>query len=244
LGFDRCRFLMKDPCTPMDPAGIWASDDALVDAVIAASRREGPWFLFAFPAATHRPWKSQFYTESTLDVIDPKMPEQLRLELKAYINTLHTMDRAVARLLAHLQTLDRETILFMMGDHMPPFGGPDGVYEYTAHYDVARILSKRRQQETPAVLWSNKGLKRPEFRWSTNFVPVRLLEEMGVPAEGLIAMTDAVHKKFPVLSRYVETSDGRQFLQQDPNIPHPDMLRDYQMLQYDLLKGEGYSAER
>lgn len=244
LGFDRCNFLMKDPCTPLDPSGVWVSDDALVDACIAASKKGGPWFTFAFPAATHRPWKPQFYKNSTLDVIEPNMPEPLRQELKAYINTLQTMDRAVARLLAHLQTLDRETIVYIMGDHMPPFGGPDGVYEYTNHYNLSRIMSKRRQQETPGVLWSNKGIKRPEFRWSTNFLPIRLLQEMGIPPEGLIALTGEVHKKFPVLSRYVETADGKQFLEKDPNIPFQDVLRDYRMLQYDLLKGENFSSEK
>ena len=240
MGFDRWTFLLDDPNVPRDVTDTWASDEAVVDALLAAVRRGGgPVFLYAFPGSTHTPYDPRHWPGSDLDVAG-ELPGPASRDLKGYVNALAVMDRALGRLLAGLETIDRRTIVLIMGDHMPPFAGTRSVYHVTGYYSPPGVEGIRRRQEVPAILWSNRPLRRQPFRWSANFVPVHLLAELGVPPDGLLALAAAAHSRFAVLSRYVETADGGQFLPNDPAIPHGDILRDYRLLQYDLLKGEGH----
>ena len=66
---------------------------------------------------------------------------------------------------------------------------------------------------------------------SINALPSYLLEKMGIAPTGFLAVSDAVRRKVPVLSRNRDSLPGDE----------GRLVEDYRLLQYDLLLGKRYS---
>ncbi|MBE0604093.1 MAG: LTA synthase family protein, partial [Deltaproteobacteria bacterium] len=102
LGFDDVFWLNEAPDAERAVNRFWPSDNAIVDAVIRASRQNKPFFAFAFPSSTHSPYNNGLYGNSGLNVLDP-LPGSVSAEVKEYINLLGEADRAIGRLVGHFR---------------------------------------------------------------------------------------------------------------------------------------------
>ena len=93
----------------------------------------------------------------------------------------------------------------------------------------------------PLLVWANFELPREEKDLSINALPAYLLEKMGIPPPGFLAVTDAVRRQVPVLASYVQTTDGT--IGDRDSLPSATraMIEDYRLLQYDLLLGKQYA---
>jgi hypothetical protein len=239
LGFDKWIFPETDPKTPRTPDDVFAADEAIVDAVIDASRAGGPFFIEAFTGGTHFPWDYPNYKKSSLDVIGP-MAEPYRSRLKTYINALRVADNSLKKLIAYFEKSDQKTTILILGDHLPPLAE---IYDQTGFFNCEGLDEVRKRYQVPAVLWSNFSSAKEDFVCSANFVPVRLLQFLGLRPTGSLALSAEVYSRFPVLSNYVQTADGRVFAPQSPDLPDRKLLDDYRMIQYDLLLGKQYALQ-
>jgi phosphoglycerol transferase MdoB-like AlkP superfamily enzyme len=239
LGFDGWRFPEEDPATPRTRDDEFASDEAIVDAVIALSRKSSPYFIHAFTGGTHYPWEYTDFKDSPLDIVG-SMPEPQHSRLKTYVNALNEADKALKKLIAHFEKSDQRTVILIMGDHLPPLAE---VYDTVGFFKGNSLSQIQKRYQAPAILWCNWPASKEDFVNSANAVPVRLLQFMGMHPAGSLALTADVCAHFPVLSQYVKTEDGRIFSPQDPNLPFQQLLDDYQLIEYDLLKGKQYALE-
>jgi phosphoglycerol transferase MdoB-like AlkP superfamily enzyme len=237
LGFDEKLFLAADAATPRSPNPAFVSDDAIADATIKASCGSSPYFIFSFTAGSHFPWDYADYRKSRLDLVDP-MPEPDRSTLKTYVNALSVADKSLKKLINHFRQVDQRTAILILGDHLPALAE---VYDRIGFFNVPVPARIQRRYETPAVLWCNWPATKEDFRCSINFMAARLLQFMGIPRSGNFTLNAEIHARFPVLSRYVQTSDGRRFLPQAPDLPFQSLLEDYRLIEYDLLKGGQYA---
>jgi Sulfatase len=240
LGFDRVVWLGDDPDVERDPRGWWPTDRAVVDAVIEASRHHRPFFVFAFPSSTHFPYVLGSYAGSDLDVLE-EPSKAAAAELKEYINTLREADREVGRLIEHFQHRSDSTIIAVLGDHLPPL--PEGALQpfFSSLANLQLSEQARMRRRVPLLVWANFQLQREEPELSVNALPSYLLEKMGIPAPGFLAVPDAVRRRAPVLAGYVRSGDGRVWHRD--SLPHEvrRLIDDYRLLQYDLLLGNGYA---
>jgi phosphoglycerol transferase MdoB-like AlkP superfamily enzyme len=239
LGFDQRIFPASDPATPRSPDPEFASDDAIADATIEASRGSSPYFIFSFTAGSHFPWDYPDYKSSRLDLVDP-MPEPDRSTLKTYINALNVADKSLKKLLDHFRKVDQRTAILIMGDHLPALAE---VYDRVGFFNVPIPNRIQRRYQTPAVLWCNWPATKEDFVCSMNFMATKLLQFMGLPQSGNLALNAEVHAHFSVLSQYVKTAEGRLYLPQAPDIPFRSLIEDYRLIQFDLLKGKQYALE-
>jgi glucan phosphoethanolaminetransferase (alkaline phosphatase superfamily) len=237
LGFDHWIFPEADPQTPRSADDAFASDDALVDAVIASSKSASPYFILAFTGGTHFPWDYSDYDNSKLDISGPK-PKESRSKLKTYINALKVADNALKKLITHFSKTDQKTAILILGDHLPALGD---IYDSIGFFGSDKQSAVQKRYKTPMVLWSNFPAAKEDFTCSTNFVPVRLLQFLGLKPAGNMALTADVYAHFPVLSNFIQTSDGLILEPQSENMPFPQLLYNYQLIQYDLLLGKQYS---
>ena len=127
-----------------------------------------------------------------------------------------------------------------MGDHLPALGE---VYEKTGFFKTSGLAQIQKRYQVPAVLWCNWPAAKEDFVCSANYIAVRMLHFMGLRASGCLALNAEVQSRFPVLSRYVRTADGRFFLPQATDLPFQSLLEDYRMIQYDLLQGRQYALK-
>ena len=240
LGFDRVVWLGDDPGVEREPRGWWPSDRAVVEAVIQASRESHPFFVFAFPSATHFPYNSGTHRNSDLDVLDTPSRDAAA-EVKEYINTLRVADHAIETLIEYFRRQPDSTIVAVLGDHLPPL--PEGALR-TFFLNLSGMSEPERarmRRRVPLLVWANFALPRDEPELSINALPSYLLEKMGIRPLGFLAVSDAVRRKVPVLASYAQGADGRIWNRDSLPGDERNLVEDYRLLQYDLLLGKRYS---
>ena len=240
LGFDEAVTLADEPGLPLDVAGLRPSDDALVDAVIARSHGDRPYFLFAFPNSTHWPWDYDGYEDSDLQVLEPAMSPAARRELGTYVNSLRTADRAIARLVAHFEKVTRPTVIAIMGDHPPALSSD--AYPPARTLDGLDPRARERLFRVPIVLWTNFPVPRTDLLTSDCLLAPRFLELLRIAPSGFLAVSRTLGARFAVLSPFhVRTADGRSLDFADLTGEDRRAFDDARLLQHDLLFGAQYA---
>ncbi len=125
---------------------------------------------------------------------------------------------------------------------MPPFPGPDGIYEKTGYFNLEGLDLVRKRFQVPVALWCNWPVARQKIFRSANFLPDLLLDLMSLRPSGTLALSASIYSRFPVLSKYVETADGRFFEPMADDMPHQSELDNYRLIEYDLLLGNQYAV--
>ncbi len=93
----------------------------------------------------------------------------------------------------------------------------------------------------PVAIWSNMGAQKRDFEVSFNFLGQRILAEMGIEPTGVWRANAAMASRYPVLSKFVQTSDGQRFLPGDLPADDARQITEYGLVQYDILFGRQYS---
>ncbi len=239
LGFDKVTWLYNPSGLPLDIAGRWVADKALVDVVIAQSRKPGPQFVFANPNSTHGPYNYPHYLGSDLDIVGP-MEQSARDELKTYINAIHAADAAIAKLLSAMQRSDRKTVVVILGDHLPPLTQQEGIYSKAGPEQRSDLDLVRKRRQVPLVIWTNFGTPRKDLVSSVNFLPAHILATMGIRPRGFLALNEAFGSQLIVLLGYSQTAEGDRFARNLVPARLAGVFRDYELVQYDLLLGKQY----
>jgi phosphoglycerol transferase MdoB-like AlkP superfamily enzyme len=242
LGFDDVRWLTEESDVPQDPRRRGPSDDAVVDTIISLSNDANPFFVFAFPNSTHSPYEEEVYLRSDLDVTTSLSPPAHR-ELKTYINTLRTADRAIGRLFAHFARSKQKTIIVVAGDHQPPLAHRDALPSLAGFDPAHPRETEWHRRRVPLVVWTNWAETNEDLLCSLNFLPTFLLSRMEIAPQGFLAMNESVRTQLDVLSRHIQSRHGRDFPADEFAAGYSRVVLDYQLLQYDLLLGNAYAGE-
>ncbi|MBJ6132386.1 LTA synthase family protein [Ochrobactrum sp. Q0168] len=247
MGFD--KFMSEENMPPLEKRGTLASDDALTTEIIReADAQEDPFFFFAVSLQGHGPYEANRYPDSKLDV-QTDASEAVRQSIRSYSQGAMDADASLARLMDWASKRERETILVFFGDHLPPLGP---VYTETG-FMQARVASRIApaadmllQHETPLVLWSNKrGAERGTGTISPAFLPMQILEMAGMQHPYYTGFLRQLHDQYRVVDAHAVfdgDENAEEGWQQRP--PFAPLLRDYQMLQYDMIFGSLYARDR
>ena len=234
LGFETIIWLSDVPGVARG-RGQWPSDVAAVDAVVRAGRERQPFFAFVFPSSTHSPYHYGTYAESRLDVLDLP-PGKARREIKEYINAVREADHAVGMLVDQVARWPEPTLIVVLGDHLPPLS--EQALGLTSLAGVAETDGPRILHRVPLVVWANFERRRSVRDLSTNAIAPFVLETIGIPPSGFLAVVAEVGRALPVLSSYAQAADGRTWDRDRLPTDLQGIVDDYRLLQYDLLLGE------
>lgn len=244
LGFDEVAWLDEVPGIERDVGGKYASDEAVVDAILAMDEGEAPFFAFAFSNASHAPYDPAPYGPDAVAVVDAPS-ERVRRDLGGYANAVRAVDRATERLVTHFRGSARPTLVVVLGDHMPPFSGPAGVYEESEYFLGSPREQLLRRHSVPIWIWANydvgdlEGSGDEPLALSANFVGLTVLDALGIEPDPFLQVVRAVETEYDALSRVVvpRGEEARGFkLQRERRNP---LVHDYEILQYELLFGDG-----
>jgi phosphoglycerol transferase MdoB-like AlkP superfamily enzyme len=237
LGFETTVWLADVPGVARVRGG-WPSDAAAVDAVMRIGRGRQPFFAFVFPSSTHSPYHYGTYVDSDLDVLDVPAGEG-KGEIKEYANAVREADRAVGALIDHFRRWPDPTLIVVLGDHLPPLSDKALIHtslSTLSETDRARILHR-----VPLLVWANFELPREARDISTNALAPFLLDTMGIPYPGFLAVVGEVRRKLPVLGSYAQSADGQRWDRDALPADLRAIVEDYRVLQYDVLLGEQYA---
>jgi phosphoglycerol transferase MdoB-like AlkP superfamily enzyme len=249
LGFE--EFISLDGFDHDRVRGWFISDEALVDRIITEiESAAAPFFVHAISMQNHGVYNAHRYAPDEVEV-KGEFPEDLRLALQTYVTGLRDADRQLGRLLAYMEARDEPTICLFCGDHLPRFGQEYAIYResgsvtslpgsYTLkeYFDMASV---------PCLIWANK----PDLL-DTGFIPelvspvyfpAILLHQLGIDMPSHVKYLSQGIKEYPVIHRqFLWKPDGElvDFVTEKDS----PFLRGMEMLQYDILFGEGYSLNK
>ena len=240
LGFDRVMWLDEVPGIVRDGRVGWPADRTVVDAIIEASQDDRPSFIFAFPASTHSYYRSGMFRSSPLAPVPPLASDSAG-EVQEYVNALHIADRELGELVRHFKESPDSTVIAVLGDHLPPLSSGALTGFQQSIDSLPAVERDLRLRRVPLLVWSNFPLPQERPLLSTSALPSYLLEKLALPGYGILAASDTVRRRLPVMGRHARTIDGHSWDLDSLPASLDSMVRRYELLQYDLLLGKGYT---
>jgi len=247
LGFD--RFMSEENLPPLKKRGLLAADAALTDEIIReADSMEDPFFFFVVSLQGHGPYEANRYPDSTLGV-QTTAGEETRQIVRTYAQGAMDADAGLAHLIDWASKRERETILVFFGDHLPPLGPAYVDTGFMTDRVASRVAppdDMLLQHETPLVLWSNRhGPRRNTGTISPAFLPLQILEMAGMQHPYYTGFLGQLYDRYHIVDGHAvfdPNENAEEGWQQHP--PLAPVLRDYQLLQYDIMFGKHYARDR
>ncbi|PZM13233.1 cation tolerance protein CutA [Rhizobium tubonense] len=249
FGFE--EFRTEETLPPMEKRGMFASDDSLMKEIMhEGEEEERPFFFFAVTLQGHGPYEAHRYENNTTDIKGSTLTDADRETLATYTQGVKEADASLKMLMDWASKRERETIIVLWGDHLPPLGTvyPDTGYmpEQVATRKAALDVMKR-EHETPLVIWSSKkGVRKDVGTISPALIPYNVLKTAGFEHPFYTGLLGRVQKKYGIIDRYqLATRDNQTF----PNWVLKDksidpVMRDYRYLQHDMMFGKEYGLGR
>ena len=248
FGFE--EFRTEDTLPPMEKRGMFATDDALMREIMhEGDAMDKPFFFFAVTLQGHGPYEAHRYPENTVD-IRGNLPDADRETLGTYTQGVREADASLRMLMDWASKRQKETIIVLWGDHLPPLGS---VYPDTGYMPGPVATRKapldvmKRQHETPLVIWSSKkGVRKGVGTISPSLIPYNVLKTAGFEHPFYTGFLGRVQKSYNIVDRYqLATREDKAFPDWSLKEQNVDpLIRDYRYLQYDMMFGRDYGLDR
>lgn len=248
LGFR--QFQSEENMPVMDKRGIFASDEALTRHIIReADNTSEPFFFFAVTLQGHGPYEHNRYAKNTIEVDAPTLSEGNTSALATYAQGVKEADQSLKALMDWAKKRRRETIIVLFGDHLPPLNEVYTESGYMANVVATRkasVATMKREHETPLVIWSSKrGVQKDIGSVSPSQLPYYIVRMAGYRHPYYTGMLGRVAERYSVIDRHQligrnnkAQADWALSGRIDP------LIRDYRLLQHDVMFGEGYGLDR
>lgn len=248
LGFR--QFQSEENMPVMDKRGIFASDEALTRHIIReADNTSEPFFFFAVTLQGHGPYEHNRYAKNTIEVDAPTLSDGNTSALATYAQGVKEADQSLKALVDWAKKRRRETIIVLFGDHLPPLNEVYTESGYMANVVATRkasVATMKREHETPLVIWSSKrGVQKDIGSVSPSQLPYYIVRMAGYRHPYYTGMLGRVAERYSVIDRHQligrnnkAQADWALSGRIDP------LIRDYRLLQHDVMFGEGYGLDR
>lgn len=247
FGFE--HFRSEENLPPMQKRGMFASDESLTREIMReADEAEDPFFFFTVTLQGHGPYEANRYAKNTI-AVEGDLPEADRQALATYAQGVKEADDSLKMLMDWAKERDRETIIVIFGDHLPPLNTV-----YTSTGFMGDVTASRKgtlpemtaQHETPLVVWSNKtGPAKDIGTISPAFLSYQILRQGGFEHPYYTGFLGEVFKKYRVIDRYMLVNrKGKETAAWSRQKTIPSTIRDYRFLQHDMMFGQRYATER
>ncbi|MCF3641929.1 LTA synthase family protein [Rhizobium sp. TRM95111] len=247
FGFETFRDV--DGLPAMSMRGNFPSDESLTKEIIRqADMLDDPFFFFAVTLQGHGPYEAGRYPREAIAVEGLADPRD-RQTLATYAHGVKEADDSLKLLMDWARQRDRETIVVVFGDHLPPLNTV-----YSSSGFMPGITASRRgtpaqmkkEHETPLVIWSNKsGVLEDVGTISPAFLPYYVLSQAGYEHPYYTGFLGRVHDRYDVVDRYMLIDRNNRAKADWSRQKQVDgLIRDYRFLQHDMMFGRQHGMER
>lgn len=248
FGFE--EFRSEETLPPMEKRGAFASDEALTNEIIqTVDAAEKPQFLFAVTLQGHGPYEANRYAEKGVAVTGD-LSENAHEALATYAQGVSEADASFAKLVAWAKGRERETVIVLFGDHLPPLGQAFVESGYMPGMVATRrapLATMKTEHETPLVVWSSKaGLQNRIGTISPSLLPYHILKTAGLDDPFYTGILGKVHSSFSVIDRHMLMERNGSAVPDWSITPAtlPSALSEYRQLQFDMMFGDQFGRER
>lgn len=216
----------------------YISDQAVVNEILdKLKEKDSPVFVHAVTMQNHLPIQAgkNGVNSISIDGLSPESKE----ELETYTEGIKQSALAAKNLTEALSKLNEPTVVVFFGDHLPSFSNT--IYEDAGFYKYSPSENERIKSETPLFIYSNFTIDKTQLHTlSPAFLGVTLFDLLEQPITPYYAMLKDVKSHIPGLKHDVlidSNSNVVASLSEDDE----NLLQDYKLIQYDLLRGKQYS---
>ncbi|MGP4689728.1 LTA synthase family protein [Agrobacterium cavarae] len=248
FGFE--EFRSEETLPPMEKRGAFASDAALTNEIIqTVDAAEKPQFLFAVTLQGHGPYEANRYAEKAVSV-SGDLSDNARDALATYAQGVSEADDSFAKLIAWAKGRERETVIVLFGDHLPPLGQAFVESGYMPGMVATRrapLATMKTEHETPLVVWSSKaGLQNRIGTISPSLLPYHILKTAGFDDPFYTGVLGKVHASYSVIDRHMLMQRNGSGVPDWSIAPAtlPSSLSEYRQLQFDMMFGDQFGEER
>ncbi|HAG04242.1 MAG TPA: hypothetical protein DCG28_02270 [Lachnospiraceae bacterium] len=181
-----------------------------------------PLFMFALNIENHNPYDKKD-ADAKVEATGDNLSENDETELSVYAQSLKSDDKMIGEIIDYMNKTTRPTLLYVWGDHLPGIS-----YLSTGGY----INDINNKYTTPIVAYSNyKELEPLPEKITPNQLAVQTLKDAQIEYDSYFDYIYSLRNDHPVIQReFISEEDER--------------LSKYRALQYDILFGNSYIANR
>lgn len=202
----------------------------------AKRESDAPFYLFNVTMQNHGGYDGKRgYVDTDITIED----EELRhAEAEQYINLAKKSDDAFKQLVEYFEKVDEPTLIVMFGDHQPPISNTFYSAMFGKSVDNLPTKDQANWYATPYVIWANYDIEAKDLDMSANYLSSYVMNLAGLELTGYNKYLLNLQKTLPVISAvcYMD-ADGNVYAN-DEESKYSDLIREYQMIQYNELFDE------
>ncbi len=201
----------------------YISDESAFNEVLAELKNsQKPEFIHLVTMQNHMPYEENAYSEHNFSVNakNGANPENAKT-VQAYLEGISRSDKAMKNFLSEIEKLNKKTIVVFWGDHWP------GIYGEM----FEKELNKNDIRRTPLFVYSNFKKEKQDLGTSSLiYNQILALNAFNSKLSPFQYLLSDLREKYPALTK--------QFVKIDEK---SDILKDFEMIEYDILSGNKYS---
>lgn len=240
MGFN--NFLGEDDLISADrlSENAYVSDQSVVNEIVDKLKNtDSPMFIHTVTMQNHLPIEEGKHGKNSITV--EGLTGEAKEHMEIYAEGIKQSSIATRNLIDALEQMDEPTVVIFFGDHLPSF--KSDVYEQ-AGYDKDSFDNERLKWQTPLFIYSNFDLQKIDLKTvSPAYLGVILYDLLNEPITPHYAMLQEIKKTLPGLKHNMLIDAQDAIKTTDLSEEEKELLEDYRMIQYDLLKGQRYSQE-
>ena len=201
----------------------YISDESAFNEVLAELKNsQKPEFIHLVTMQNHMPYEENAYSEYNFSVNakNGANPENAKT-IQAYLEGISRSDKAMKNFLSEIEKLNEKTIVVFWGDHWP------GIYSEM----FEKELNKNDIRRTPLFVYSNFKKEKQDLGTSSLiYNQILALNAFNSKLSPFQYLLSDLREKYPALTKqFVKTYE------------RSDVLKDFEMIEYDILSGNKYS---
>lgn len=201
----------------------YISDESAFNEVLAELKNsQKPEFIHLVTMQNHMPYEENTYSEHNFSVNakNGANPENAKT-IQDYLEGISYSDKAMKNFLSEIEKLNEKTIVVFWGDHWP------GIYGEM----FEKELNKNDIRRTPLFVYSNfKKEKQNLGTSSLIYNQILALNAFNSKLSPFQYLLSDLREKYPTLTKQFVKTDEKS-----------DILKDFEMIEYDILSGNKYS---
>ncbi|MGN4426438.1 LTA synthase family protein [Bacillus cereus group sp. MYBK30-1] len=242
LGFD--KFNAQDTMENVEIDGDYISDLSMSKEIITElEKQKKPTFVHAVTMQNHFPFTEGRFGENQIEISGLEN-EESKAELETYTEGLRRSDEALQYLIEQLDNLDRPTLLVFFGDHLPSLGTNKSLYKETGYITNEKTPSERlAMAQTPLLMYANFDIPNDNLGLvSPIYFSNLVLDYAGLNKVPFYQFLSKLYEEIPVLRDELKIGKDREAIK-SLTAKQKEMLKQYELIQYDLLIGKQYSKD-
>ncbi|MBB1552238.1 sulfatase-like hydrolase/transferase [Candidatus Saccharibacteria bacterium] len=201
----------------------YISDESAFNEVLAELKNsQKPKFIHLVTMQNHMPYEENAYSEHNFSVNakNGANPDNTKT-IRAYLEGISRSDKAMKNFISEIKKLNEKTIVVFWGDHWP------GIYGEM----FEKELNKNDIRRTPLFVYSNFAKEKQDLGTSSliynQILALNAFDSKLSPFQYLLS---DLREKYPTLTKQFVKANEKS-----------DILKDFEMIEYDILSGNKYS---